>query len=339
MNATAFKSTQRRSRQRAFDRYFGTEIAAAERDLQNVERREVAANGLLLRECAFIANDDFATCPVAEVVNPDRCGPIFIERQEGLGKSGIIDQMAAKRLLTTAGETFLFRRMNFLLFWGNALRSTLKQASATARSIARIRVLFLEARHSRSQIVDASLRLVLSLARKFSNSDSEFEDLVSEGSLILVKAASKFDFARGFRFSTYATHSIQRHFYRRWQTQQRQSRLVLTSAPEVLAELVPAAEPGPADKFDEVDMKPIMDCIGSHLDEREQHIVLERFGLGPSGVSQTLRSLAAELGISKERVRQLQIKAMAKLQELTLMMFPSDNPGASVNRDHVLAQA
>ena len=226
--------------------------------------------------------------------------------------------MASTALLTHHGEQYFFRRMNYLLFWANAFRATLKPTRATAKSIARVEVLLREANRSRSTIVDSNLRLVLSLSRKFSNSDLEFEDLVSEGSLILVKAADKFDYSRGFRFSTYATHSIQRHFFRRWKTNQRRSNLVQVSSPEILAELVPTEEPDTESAVDVAQLKPIMKRMTDQLDEREQHIVLERFGLGPTGVAQTLRSLAADLGISKERVRQLQIKALDKLQDIAV---------------------
>ena len=70
-----------------------------------------------------------------------------------------------------------------------------------------------------------------------------------------------------------------------------------------------------------------MQQMADQLDDREKHIVLERFGLGPTGVSQTLRALAADLGISKERVRQLQIKAISKLQDIA--STPHARPQAS----------
>ena len=83
-----------------------------------------------------------------------------------------------------------------------------------------------------------------------------------------------------------------------------------------MAELVPTDEPMEDDTLDVAQLTPIMQRMAGELDEREQHIVLERFGLGPTGVAQTLRSLAADLGISKERVRQLQMKGIAKLQDI-----------------------
>lgn len=308
------RKQSRQTQQRAFDRYFGDAINRVEKGLGSATKRKDAAEELLLTESSFIHNGDFELLSISDV-DPEPDQPLFVT-QRSTETDGVIDVMASKALLTHAGEQHFFRRMNYLMFWANSFRTTLKPARATARSIARVEALLAEAQSCRSTIVDSNLRLVLSLARKFSSSNLEFEDLVSEGSLILVKAVDKFDYSRGFRFSTYATHSIQRHFFRRWKTQQRRSSLVQVSSPEILAELIPTEEVDDSDMIDVGQLKPIMQQMADQLDDREKHIVLERFGLGPTGVSQTLRALAADLGISKERVRQLQIKAISKLQDI-----------------------
>lgn len=64
----------------------------------------------------------------------------------------------------------------------------------------------------RGQLVRSNLRLVASIARKFSTSVQDVEEFSSDGSMILLGAIDRFDYSRRFRFSTYATHSIQRHF-------------------------------------------------------------------------------------------------------------------------------
>lgn len=319
---TMVAGTLRRSQQRAIDRIFSHEITARMRGLSDAASRLDAADRLLLEEGSFIHSTEFETLTLPGLEARRDEGDLFVKQRSAGDSEGVIDRMASTALLTHHGEQYYFCRMNYLMFWANALRSTLKPNRATAKTVARIQVLLAEAQRSRSTIVDSNLRLVLSLARKFSNNDLEFEDLVSEGSLILVKAVDKFDYSRGFRFSTYATHSIQRHFFRRWKTNQRRSGLVQVSSPEILAELVPTAEPEIESDLDVAQLKPIMRKMATELDEREQHIILERYGLGPTGVAQTLRALAADLGISKERVRQLQIKALDKLQELANVPKP-----------------
>ena len=313
---SANRVNNHRSQQQRFDRAFGQTVNRYAGKLGRAAKRVAVAEDLLLAEGSFIHNVDFETLSIAELEAAAETSELFVKQRPRAESEGVIDRMASSALLTHHGEQFFFRRMNYLMFWANSFRARLKPKRATAKSIARVQVLLEEAQRSRSTIVDSNLRLVLSLARKFSNNDLEFEDLVSEGSLILVKAVDKFDYSRGFRFSTYATHSIQRHFYRRWKTNQRRGSLIQVSSPEILAELVPTDEPLEDDTLDIAQLTPIMQRMAGELDEREQHIVLERFGLGPTGVAQTLRSLAADLGISKERVRQLQIKGIAKLQEI-----------------------
>ncbi|MFK7818866.1 MAG: sigma-70 family RNA polymerase sigma factor [Planctomycetaceae bacterium] len=308
------KMRSRQTQQRAFDREFSDQINAAARKLNKPSVRKTTAEELLLTEVSFIHSDEFEALAVKDL-EPPAGEPLFVTNRTA-ETDGVIDVMASKALLTHTGEQHFFRRMNFMLYWANSLRSTLQPSRATAKSIARVQVLMQEAQRCRSIIADSNLRLVLSLARKFSSGNVEFEDLVSEGSLILVTAVDKFDYSRGFRFSTYATHSIQRHFFRRWKTQQRRTNLVQVSSPEILAELIPTEEPDAFDTLDVGQLKPIMAKMADQLDDREKHIVLERFGLGPTGAAQTLRALAADLGISKERVRQLQIKAISKLQEI-----------------------
>lgn len=311
------------SRQRSFDRFYAEEIKVAAGKLAEAAQRRNVAEEIVQSEGEFIANTDFAALTISQIDASSTESPMFSTKKNATRADGVIDVMASNALLTHHGEQHLFRKMNYLFFWANAFRASLNPQRASAKAIARIQVLMAEAQKCRSTIVNSNLRLVLSLGRKFSNSDLEFEDLVSEGSMILVKAVDKFDYSRGFRFSTYATHSIQRHFYRRWKTNQRRSSVVQVSAPEMLAELVPVEQ----DQVDEesVDvsqLQPIIQQMSDQLDEREQHIVLERYGLGPSGVAQTLRSLAADLGISKERVRQLQIKAIEKLQDIAMGLCP-----------------
>src|SRR5690606_38354574 len=62
--------------------------------------------------------------------------------------------------------------------------------------------------------VEANLRLLVSLAKKFAHNFQHFEELLSEGHVKLMQAVDKFDYSRGFRFSTYATHAICRTYYR-----------------------------------------------------------------------------------------------------------------------------
>ena len=118
------------------------------------------------------------------------------------------------RLLTFEGEQFLFKRLNFLRFRANALQVTLPPRKPPRKTLKEIQRLLNEAEETRSQIVHANLRLVTSIARRIAPTPDDFDEFVAEANTILVNAIDKFDFSRGYRFSTYATHAIQRHLYR-----------------------------------------------------------------------------------------------------------------------------
>ena len=226
------------------------------------------------------------------------------------------NSVSTAALLTAEQERVLFRRLNFVKYRAEAIRSTLHPTKPSKKKLRQIEDLLAEAESVRQRIVESNTRLVMSIARKRSNSPQQFDEFLSDGLMILLGAIDKFDYSRGFRFSTYATHSVQRHFYRLWKTgNRRQQRYVLTPN-EVLADVAGSIDP----EVNDIDTSQVYRRIISHaeerLDGREKQILRLRFGLGPSGVSQTLREIAGDMGISKERVRQLQIKAVEKLRDV-----------------------
>jgi len=145
----------------------------------------------------------------------------------------------------------------------------------------------------------------------------EFEDWVSEGYTVVLKAIDKFDFARGFRFGTYATHSVQRHFYRVCKRALRRGRMEVGASIEHLNELpsedAAASETGIV-MSGEQEIDDLLSRMNECLNDREQFIIQERFGIGNDGVARTLRDVAEDIDLSKERVRQIQIHAVGKLR-------------------------
>jgi RNA polymerase sigma factor (sigma-70 family) len=219
--------------------------------------------------------------------------------------------------LTPDEERALFRRMNYVKFRAEAIRSTLENASPRQanRKQAEISKLLAEAEDVRRRIVDSNLRLVATVCRKYAHSEQEFHEFVSEGLMILLKALAKFDYSRGFRFSTYAFNSIQRHLYRVMKRNAVSHQRFTLTPDDVLAGTIEAAETHDQPEVAPEEMyRRLMHAANGCLTEREELVVRRRFGIDGSGVSEPLRQIAADLRISKERVRQIQLAALAKLR-------------------------
>ena len=227
------------------------------------------------------------------------------------------DWNADAPLLTFEQEQMLFRALNLLRFRVNRIRSRLSPSAPSKRAMDKIDQMLNLVGQIRSQLVNSNLRLVSSIARKFSSQNCDVDDFRSDGCVILLGAIDRFDFSRGFRFSTYATHSVQRHFYRVWKVRQRRKERFPNAGHEILS-VVPNKDreiPLCDDPQGVVDN--LLARAESVLDAREHQILLSRFGLkSESSQGRTLREIAAEMGLSKERVRQLQLKALEKLREL-----------------------
>ncbi len=125
-----------------------------------------------------------------------------------------LERMCAAPLLTPAEERDLFCRMNYVKYRANALRSTLNANRPNRRKLSEIESLLKHADALRNRIVHSNIRLVISIVKKFADDRNPFDDLLSEGISCLIKAVEKFDFDRGFRFSTYATRAVSREVFR-----------------------------------------------------------------------------------------------------------------------------
>jgi RNA polymerase sigma factor (sigma-70 family) len=253
------------------------------------------------RTYGSLSEDDVALAPREEMYRYDSGSPVEAQ-DEGAGD-----------LLTAAGEQSLFRRMNYLKYKASRLRARLSRKNPQKKIVDEIERLLELAEQARSMIARANLRLVAKIARKLCRND-DFEDFQSEGNFILLYSIDRFDIDRGFRFSTYATHAIQRHLYRQMHRRSRRASRESITAAEILAESVEAAPAAEEPDFDPALAKRVVDLMNA-LDPREAAILKARFGFG-GDKGEPLRAVATRLGLSKERVRQLQKRAIERLQGL-----------------------
>ena len=205
--------------------------------------------------------------------------------------------------------------MNYLKFRANALRSALDPHHADLWSIEEIERLLTLALEIRDRIITANLRLVVSIARRFTNEVNSFDDLLSDGNLTLMRAVEKFDYSRGFKFSTYATYAIQRDLYRQRCRRQDDCARFVPGVDEFADDSGSTEEQAAAADEHDTRSRKLLALMQAELDERERYVLAMRFGLGDADMPQTLQQIGDQLGVSKERVRQLETRALEKLKQ------------------------
>ena len=237
------------------------------------------------------------------------------ESPSGAGLTPYLASLYQTRLLSKEEEQFYFRRMNWLKFRAATVRGRLDRRRATLRQIDRIEGWLTEAETVKAIIITSNLRLVVSIAKKFVDTTNSFEELVGEGNVALMRAVEKFSFALGNRFSTYATYAIQRHFFR-LSHKARQLRQRFVSDDESFKGLS-AAEPNTEQcSFEQIALlKDLFAQFLGELEPREQQIVVARFGFDGQP-PRTFRELGVSMGVCKERIRQIQTRALDKLREM-----------------------
>jgi RNA polymerase primary sigma factor len=223
-------------------------------------------------------------------------------------------RLCETRLLTPEEERILFRRMNYLRHLATNRKNALTLENANDWALKRIEALLRASDWYRDLIVKSNMRLVISIVKKFVNPNNVFDDLLSDGIVGLMRAVDKFDYDRGFRFSTYATQVVRRNAYRIVMQKQKERSKVTTSIQESGIDVSDAKSESSISiqRWDELRAK--LGIMLDTLDRREKFIVRARFSLGGHRSVQTLQRLADKLGVSKERVRQLEKRALDKLR-------------------------
>lgn len=218
-------------------------------------------------------------------------------------------------LLSREQEAHLFRRMNYLKYKACQLRSKLEPSRPKSALMDQIEYLYDQSVATKNEIISANLRLVVSIAKRHVGPTENFFELVSDGNMSLIRAVEKFDYSRGNKFSTYASWAIMKNFARTIPDEHRHRDRYRTSH----AEMFTATEDARSDQYEQesaqFQRESQVEKILGRLDEREQQIIMSRFGLQRGHEPLTLKEVGAELGVTKERIRQIEARALNKLRK------------------------
>lgn len=276
---------------------------------------------ILQQEIGFIHNQRFAERKIGDEIFAQPLGLPSGEESRGRGSAvanmpAHFGRLCAAPLLAPEQERMLFERMNFLRYHAAQRRSMLTPMRPSRAQLALVERLLSLADWHRDRIVEANLRLVFSIVKKFVNQHNGFDDLLSDGIVALIRASDKFDFARGFRFSTYATQVVRRDAYRCVVQRQEERRKVSSGLQDMELDISDECRTPAMSETRWHALRSCLTAMLGDLDRREKLIIRARFALGSHRRVQTLQSLADRLGVSKERVRQLEKRAMEKLSAM-----------------------
>jgi RNA polymerase primary sigma factor/RNA polymerase sigma factor len=218
-------------------------------------------------------------------------------------------------LLTREQEQHLFRKFNYLKYRATKLRQDLDIQRPKSSLMDEIERLYELAVQMKNKIVRANLRLVVSIAKRHVGPSDNFFELVSDGNMSLIRAVEKFDYARGNKFSTYASWAIMKNFARTIPDEIRHRDRFRTANFEMFS----GTEDRRSDQYEQESAqsqrRSQVGRILERLDEREQKIIISRFGLDHKHEPLTLKEVGSEMGVTKERVRQIEARALNKLRQ------------------------
>ena len=227
-----------------------------------------------------------------------------------------LDSLYSIPLLTKDEEVYYFRKMNYLKFKASELRKQLDPGRPKTRDMDEVERLKQQAEDAKNFLIRSNLRLVVSIAKKHMKPNVSFFEMVSDGNMSLLRAIEKFDFTRGFKFSTYASWAIMKNYARSIPAENTQMDRFRTGNDEIFMQSTDPRTAGLTDELVNHRQHEALMGILSQLPMREREIIISRYGLSEGAAPQTLEQVGSKLGVTKERIRQLESRALEKLRKI-----------------------
>lgn len=238
---------------------------------------------------------------------------------EGRMPSGLpayLNELYQVPLLTKEQEQYYFRRMNFRKFQFSELRGQLNPQKPAARLVSKLESLLEDLLGVKNLLIRSNLRLVVSIAKRYLKSNAGFFELVSDGNISLIRAVEKFDYARGNKFSTYASWAILKNFARSVPAEHQRLDRFRTGQDDVFAQSSEHRGSFFLDEHMNRSQRAVIHELLEELDGRERRVIACRFGLEEGAEPETLEQVGTRLGVTKERVRQIEVRTLEKLRRI-----------------------
>lgn len=340
----------------------GAEVIAGLADLGSDDDEEEVEKEVLPQGALVLSSTDDDDAPIiSTTITGATADPV----------KDYLKQIGKVALLNAEQEVELALRIEAGLFSEEKL-SAMTASQKTTKLARELHEIAKDGQRAKNHLLGANLRLVVSLAKRYTGRGMQFLDLIQEGNLGLIRAVEKFDYTKGFKFSTYATWWIRQAITRAMADQARTIRIpvhmveVINKLARVQRQMLQdlGREPTPEELARELDMTPEKvvevqkygrepislhtplgedgdsefgdliedteavvpaDAVGftmlqrqlesllESLSEREAGVIRMRFGLG-DGMPKTLDQIGDTFGVTRERIRQIESKTMAKLR-------------------------
>jgi len=217
-------------------------------------------------------------------------------------------------LLSKEQEQHMFRKMNFLKHQLHKIQESFDPTKAKVSDLIRVRELKEAIKYCRDLLISCNQRLVYSQARQKLALGENIDDLVSDGNMPLMRAVEKFDYSRGNKFSTYAIWAILKNFARSIPDAKTHKQRYMTGHSD-LFEAKAQVRTDDLEALSAADAaRALVNRLLGHLDARTREVIRMRTGLDGSK-EMTLEQIGQHFGITKERVRQINVRGIKQLRE------------------------